>query len=59
MGTLIPDEVVAEFAVIAPRSGLAAAIRSRFEGVVDRFLFYVPYDVPLGYWDDVVRDLRS
>jgi probable F420-dependent oxidoreductase len=59
MGSLISDEVLSEFAVIAPRAELAAAIRRRFEGVVDRFSFYVPYDVPLGYWDSVVRDLHS
>lgn len=59
MGTHISDEVLEEFAVIAPRGEVAQAIRKRFDGVVDRFSFYVPYDVPIGYWDDTVRDLRS
>lgn len=59
MGSRIPDEVLEEFAVVAPRAGLARAIRQRFDGVLDRFSFYVPYDVPVGYWDGVVRDLRT
>ena len=59
MGSHIPDAVLEEFAVIAPRDELASAIRSRFDGILDRFSFYVPYDVPIGYWDAVVRDLRA
>lgn len=59
MGTHIPDEVLEQFAVIAPRNELAEAITQRFEGVLDRFSFYVPYEVPNGFWDPVVSDLRS
>ena len=59
MGTHIPDEVLEQFAVIAPRNELAGAITQRFEGVLDRFSFYVPYEVPNGFWDPVVSDLRS
>lgn len=59
MGDHIPDSVLEEFAVIAPRNELAEAITQRFEGVLDRFSFYVPYDVPNGFWDPVVRDLRA
>jgi len=59
MGAHIPDAVLEEFAVIAPRNELAVAIRQRFEGLLNRFSFYVPYDVPIGFWDPVVRDLRS
>ncbi len=59
MGAHIPDEVLEQFAVIAPRNELARAIRQWFEGLLHRFTFYVPYDVPIGFWDPVVRDLRS
>ena len=59
MGSHVPDEVLEEFAVIAPRTELGSAIRARFDGLVDRFSFYVPYDVPMGYWDPVVADLRA
>ena len=59
MGTNISDEVLEQFAVIAPRKDLAAAITQRFEGILDRFSFYVPYEVPNGFWDPVVRDLRA
>jgi probable F420-dependent oxidoreductase len=59
MGSHIPDAVLEEFAVIAPRDELASAIRGRFDGLLDRFSFYVPYDVPVGYWDDTVRALHA
>jgi probable F420-dependent oxidoreductase len=59
MGEHIPDAVLEQFAVIAPRNELAEAITQRFEGVLDRFSFYVPYEVPNGFWDPVVSDLRS
>lgn len=59
IGAHIPDEVLEQFAVIAPRYELAQAITQRFEGLLDRFAFYVPHGVPVAFWDPVVRDLRS
>lgn len=59
MGPQIPDAVLEQFAVVAPRHELAAAIRARFEGVVDRFSFYVPYEVPVDFWDDVVSEIHQ
>jgi hypothetical protein len=44
---------------ISPRANLAQAIKQRFGGLLDRFSFYVPYEVPPGYWDSTVRDLRA
>lgn len=59
MSSHISDEVLEEFAVIAPRHELGRAIADRFGGLIDRFSFYVPYDVPLDYWGGVVRDMRA
>jgi probable F420-dependent oxidoreductase len=59
MGQLVTDEVLEEFAVISPRDNLAQAIKQRFDGLLDRFSFYVPYEVPAGYWDSTVRELRA
>jgi len=36
MADLIPDEVVAEIAVVAPVDQLGSAISARYEGVLDR-----------------------
>lgn len=52
MGTLIDDEVLAEFAVVAPLSELAAALRKRCDGVIDRVLMTLPAGTP----DDVVAE---
>lgn len=39
----IPDEVLNEFAVIAPPDELGAAIRQRYEGLLDRVGVYLPF----------------
>jgi probable F420-dependent oxidoreductase len=38
MGSLIDDEMLEAFAVVAPVDKVAAALRSRYDGVVDRIL---------------------
>src|SRR5437764_1364284 len=37
MGALIPDDVVAEFAVTAARNDIRAAVEARYGGLIDRF----------------------
>jgi probable F420-dependent oxidoreductase len=51
MGALIDDDILAEFSVEAPPRAVAAEIRSRYDGVLDRALIYQPYPVPAGLWD--------
>ncbi|HEY2428143.1 MAG TPA: LLM class F420-dependent oxidoreductase [Acidimicrobiales bacterium] len=46
MGSLIDDEILDAFAVVAPPGEVAARIRSRFEGILDRLSFYLPYQAP-------------
>ncbi len=43
MGTLITDEVVDAFAVVAAPDDVPAEIRARYAGVIDRLSFYTPY----------------
>jgi probable F420-dependent oxidoreductase len=45
MGTLIDDEVLEAFAVVAPLDDIAAAVRGRYDGLADRFGFYTNLDV--------------
>jgi hypothetical protein len=46
MGTLISDDVLDAFAVVAEPDEVAAKVLQRFDGVVDRLSFYLPYQAP-------------
>jgi hypothetical protein len=43
MGSLIDDEVLAAFAVVAEPEQVAGQVLSRFGDLVDRVSFYMPY----------------
>src|SRR5580692_892923 len=58
MGELIDDEVLNAFAVVAPLDQVAAEVRKRFEGLVDRFSFYAPYKVDPDMWKGVLAGFR-
>ncbi|MCB1743858.1 MAG: TIGR03617 family F420-dependent LLM class oxidoreductase [Gammaproteobacteria bacterium] len=47
MMRLVPDELLDAVAVYAPREQLAAALRQRYEGLLDRLSLYRPLDPPL------------
>ncbi|KAA0109153.1 LLM class F420-dependent oxidoreductase [Mycolicibacterium sp. P1-5] len=42
MATLIDDEILATFAVVAPVGGLAAALKERCAGIIDRVMVGLP-----------------
>jgi probable F420-dependent oxidoreductase len=46
MGELIDDDVLDAFAIVAPPEKVADAVRARFEGLIDRMSFYLPYQAP-------------
>jgi probable F420-dependent oxidoreductase len=54
MGELINDDILNAFAVVAPLDQVAAEVRNRFEGLVDRFSFYAPYKVDPEMWKGVL-----
>ena len=54
MGELIDDHILNAFAVVAPLDKLAAEVKNRFGGLIDRFSFYAPYKVEPEVWKDVV-----
>ncbi|MFD2092927.1 TIGR03617 family F420-dependent LLM class oxidoreductase [Blastococcus deserti] len=58
MGDLVDDEVLAAFAVVAEPGDVAAAVRSRYDGLVDRFSVYASYPAPLELWDPLVEGFR-
>ncbi|MGE2691967.1 LLM class F420-dependent oxidoreductase [Mycolicibacterium pulveris] len=59
MGALIDDEVLDTFAVVAPISEVAKAIRERCDGVIDRVLVGFPRSVTEDTVIEVLRELRG
>jgi probable F420-dependent oxidoreductase len=59
MGSLIDDEVLGEFAVVAPLDDLARRIRERCDGVIDRVLVGFPSSVSEDSVIAVLQELRQ
>jgi probable F420-dependent oxidoreductase len=59
MGTLIDDEILQTFAVVAPIGELAQAIGDRCDGVIDRVLIGFPASVAEETVGQVVEELRG
>jgi probable F420-dependent oxidoreductase len=59
MGALIDDDVLHAFAVVAEPGGVAAEIRRRFGGLIDRVSFYSPYETRTQTWDLILQGLKS
>lgn len=59
MGTLVDDEILEAFAVVAPLDEVAAGLRARWGDVLDRLSFYTPYDSDDAQWDRVIADLKA
>jgi probable F420-dependent oxidoreductase len=59
MGSLIDDEVLEAFAVVAPLDEVADKIRDRCDGVIDRVLVGFPSSVPEDTVSAVLRRLRE
>jgi probable F420-dependent oxidoreductase len=58
MGRLIDDDVLHAFAVVAPPDQVATQLRSRFDGLIDRFSFYAPYRVDPEMWKGMLAALH-
>jgi hypothetical protein len=59
MGDLVTDEILEEFAVVAPRDEVAAALSERWGDVLARLSFYAPYEADPTQWDQVISDLKA
>jgi len=59
MSGLISDEILETFAIVAEPAGVAAEVRARYGGLVDRYSFYAPYDAEPGLWGPIVAELRE
>ncbi len=59
MGTLIDDEILRTFAVVAEPEQVGAELARRYGGIVDRCSFYAPYRADPERWRAVIDDLKA
>jgi probable F420-dependent oxidoreductase len=59
MGTLIDDEILDAFAVVAPVDKLAARLHERCDGAIDRVLLGFPKSVSDVKIGEIMRELRT
>ena len=59
MGALIDDEILGEFAVVAPLADVAHKIRKRCDGVIDRVLIGFPSSVDESAVTAILAELRQ
>ena len=59
MGSLIDDEILDAFAVVAPIDELAAKLRERCDGAIDRVLVGFPKGVSEARVAAILRELRT
>jgi probable F420-dependent oxidoreductase len=59
MGQLITDEVLHEFAIVAPPDQVAERLLTRYGDVFTRTGFYAPYPVPDGFWEPIMHEVQA
>jgi probable F420-dependent oxidoreductase len=59
MGGRITDEMLHEFAIVAPPQRVAEELFGKYGDVFTRTGCYAPYPVPEGFWQPIMRELRS
>ena len=59
MGTLITDEILNTFAVVAEPEGIAPELHRRYGDVINRISFYAPYKSDPERWANVLAALKS
>ena len=61
MAEMISDEMLNEFAIVAPHNELARRVRERYEGLLDRIAYYFPFepDVNEQLWRDGIAVLSD
>ncbi|MFB2579929.1 TIGR03617 family F420-dependent LLM class oxidoreductase [Herbiconiux sp. P15] len=57
MADLVPDSMLAEIAVVGSPAEVAAGLRARFGGVIQRISFNAPYPVDPSIWSELRREL--
>jgi probable F420-dependent oxidoreductase len=55
----ITDEMLHEFAIIAPPGQVAQHVLAKYGDVFTRTGFYAPYPVPQGFWQPIMREVQA
>ncbi len=59
MAGLIDDEMLDTFAVIGAPDTIAAKVRSRFDGLIDRFNVYAPSGIGADRWAEILAGFKD
>jgi len=59
MTGLIDDQVLDAFAIVGPLDSIAAKVRSRYDGLIDRFNVYAPSGIGADRWAEVLADIKN
>ena len=59
MSRRITDELLHEFAIVAPPGRVAEELLTKYGDVFTRTGFYAPYPVPAGFWQPIVRGVQA
>jgi probable F420-dependent oxidoreductase len=59
MGRRITDEILHEFAIVAPPDKVAEQLLAKYGDVFTRASFYAPYPVPDGFWEPIRQELKA
>jgi probable F420-dependent oxidoreductase len=59
MGRRVTDEMLHEFAIVAPPRRVAEQILAKYGDVFTRTGCYAPYPVPEGFWQPIIREVRA
>jgi len=59
MGHRITDDMLHEFAIVAPPDQVAKRLLTLYGDVFTRTGFYAPYQVPEGFWEPIKAELQA
>ena len=59
MGELITDEMLHTFSVVGTPAEAGKALRERYDDLIDRLSFYMPYDGARGVLPEVLSALKA
>jgi probable F420-dependent oxidoreductase len=59
MGRRITDEMLNEFAIVAPPDQVAGQLLAKYGDIFTRTGFYAPFPVPHGFWEPIMRELQA
>jgi probable F420-dependent oxidoreductase len=59
MGTLIDDEILSTFAVVAEPDGIAPELHRRYGDIIQRISFYTPYETDRARWTPVLEAVKA